>query len=43
MFIEFVNRGGIQLIKDLILWLVKYLYHLEHNKRPKSLNLCKNI
>ena len=43
LFIEFFEKGGLDCIKEMILWLVRYLYKLEKNGQPKSLNQCKNI
>ena len=38
MLIQFINRGGLQCIKEIIFWIVKYQYHLERDPKPKSLN-----
>ena len=38
MLLEFINLGGLESVFDIIRWLVKYLYELEHNGKPKSLN-----
>lgn len=41
--IEFLQRGGLESTKKIILWLAKYLYRVEKDKRPISLMQCKNI
>ena len=43
MLVQFIECGGLSSIKDIIHWLVKYIYELERDPRPKSLNQCKNI
>jgi hypothetical protein len=38
LMIEFFEKGGLDCIFDIIRWIVKYLYMLEKNGKPKSLN-----
>jgi hypothetical protein len=37
LFIEFIEKGGLECIKDIVRWLVKYLYEMEQDEKPKNL------
>ena len=43
MLIEFIERGGIECVKEIIMWILKYIYEEERKPQPKSMNLCRNI
>jgi|LauGreDrversion4_2_1035121.scaffolds.fasta_scaffold02673_14 hypothetical protein len=43
LFQEFFNRGGFEAVKEMVLWLVEYLYAIEKDQESKSLILCKNV
>jgi len=31
MMIEFLERGGLECIKEIIIWMIKYIWNLERN------------
>ena len=38
LLLEFINKGGLECIKEIILWIVQYIFVLERTPQPKSLN-----
>lgn len=43
MLMQFIQRGGLNCVKEIIIWLIRYIYYLEKEPGLKSLNQCKNI
>ena len=43
LFIEFIEKGGLECIKDIVRWLIRYLYEMEQDEKPKNLYQFKNF